>query len=107
MNELMSTNEQIKTLLELCLRSEKRIDTTNTMIDKLTAVISNLTLSYEAHLKQLEDNRNEIAKQNTMLMEQYRDVVGMQERLTRALIERINVGSVTNNNTNSNSLRCQ
>ena len=90
-------------LTHLIERSEQRIDITNDMINKLTSVISNLTITYDNHLKQLEESRNEIIKQNTKLIElvaeekkSYNDVLSMQERLTSALINshRINFGDV-------------
>lgn len=99
----MSCEERYSKLLELVERSESRIDRTNAMIEKLTACISNVSVMYDEHWKDIEHSRNIVLEQNSKLIKivedeqsKAKDVLRMHERLVNMLITHVG-----NSNTNT------
>lgn len=69
------SDEQIIKVGHLLEMSEERIDKTNVMIGKMQDLVGKLTDEYTKHLASVQEQRDELTRQNTKLLEiHYKDI---------------------------------
>lgn len=97
--------EIVEKFSEILIKSEERIDRTNTMVSKCVEMMDKLTAEYCKQIEALQESRDEILSQNKILIENARNDRDKYELLSKrydTLIERLftMIGKNSENNIN-------